>query len=391
MTTELNPIERCYRALCAAGRAPVRMFSGNPAEHGLAFPAELLNTCYLPHCRATEYTPDPQGALTARTAISAYYAAHGAVVSPDRITLTSGSSESFRHLCDLLTQPGDEMLVPCPSYPLFDEIARLAHVTLRPYRLDAAAKTGWRIDLDSVAHGITPRTRAIVVVSPHNPTGAVATPDELQALIALAAQHRVALICDEVFSECYFGAGEFPRAMALGTPWRCFTLNGLSKLLALPQLKLSWIAATGTDPAVPQLCDALAHIADTFLSVHQPIQRALPALLEQSAAFRREYHAEIRRRRDDAVAALRAIPGVHVHSPIGGFYCIARLDTNRWPDEDALICDLMRRHGVFFHPGYFYDVDDGLHVVCAFITHPHALQRGIEALRVELHASAMDS
>lgn len=375
----INPIEQCYRALCTAGRAPQRLFSGNPAEHGLAFPTELLDTCYLPHGRATDYTPDPQGAPDARAAISGYYAAHGAMVPPEQITLTSGSSESFRYVCDLLTQPGDQILVPCPSYPLFDEIARVAHVELCPYHLDETR--GWRIDLDSVADGITERTRAIAIVSPHNPTGSVATLDELQALIALAAKHRVALICDEVFSECYFGPDPFPRTITVGTPWRCFTLNGISKLLALPQLKLSWIAATGIDPTLPRLLDDLARIADAFLSVHQPIQRALPALLEQSAAFRCDFVAEVRRRRDTAYAALRAIPNVHCQEPVGGFYLTARLETTRWSDEDALLCALMRDHGVFFHPGYFYDMDDGLRIVCAFLTPPEILLRGIAALR----------
>jgi len=375
---DINPIEHCSRELTAQGRSVAKLYAGNPNENGIQFPSEILSAIYLNYFQAQQYAPDPQGWLRARAAIAEYYNRERDLVRADDIVLTSGTSESFWYLCALLTQPGDNILLPTPGYPLFGEVARLAHIEPKNYRLDSAR--GWRLDPDSVERAINDRTRAILLISPHNPTGMVATTEEIHALAALAVRHNIALICDEVFCEFYFGTGNFPRLMELAPDARCFTLNGISKMFALPALKLGWIAATGPETARLAAVDRLAHIADTFLSCHEPIQRGLPQLFTGGAPFVSWYRTEMFKRRALALTALALSPRIHVVPPDGGFYLMARIDSPRWPDEEALVIALLQEHGVFVHPGYFFDFDDGVHLVISFLTEPTRLARGLEAI-----------
>lgn len=374
----INPIEQQYRELVAAGRSVTKLFVANPNEEGLIFPAEILIDAYTDYFQTQTYRPDPKGLRSAREALSQYYAEHDAVVDVEQIVITAGTSESFFYLFSLLAEPGDNMLTPTPSYPLFDEIARLAHITLRPYPL--VEEREWSIDCDAVRRAIDARTRAIVIVSPHNPTGMVADADTLRELTAIANAAGIPLICDEVFSEFYFGEGPFPRAMAVAKPDLCFTLNGISKMLALPALKLSWIAVTGDATRVANAVDRLEHITDTFLSCHYPIQHALPLLLKHGHDFLAQYRAEIARRRDLALSILQQSPHLRIHPPHGGFYGMAEVVDSRWTDEDACVCDLMRTHGLFPHPGYFYDYEHGIHLVISMIAEPQRLQHSFTTL-----------
>ncbi|MBI2346509.1 MAG: pyridoxal phosphate-dependent aminotransferase [Deltaproteobacteria bacterium] len=375
---ELNPIERRYRALVETGREVRKLYPANPNDEGISFPGEVLSRCYTDYFRAQEYRPDPKGLRPAREAIATYYTEQGAAVDPERILLTSGTSESFFYLFSLLAEPSDNILTPTPSYPLFDEIARLAHVQLKPYRLDEAR--AWAIDLDSVREAINERTRAIVIVSPHNPTGMVADVGTLRQIAAIANERGLPIICDEVFSEFYYGPGSFPRAIAVAQPDLCFTLNGISKMLALPAMKCSWIAMTGEPKRVAVAVDRLAHIADTFLSCHYPIQRALPTILTRGKSFLESYRAEVAQRRATALEILYTCPALRFHPPMGGFYLMAEVTKGRWQDENDCICDLLTQHGLFPHPGYFYDHEQGIHLVLSTMLEPNRIQEGLTRL-----------
>src|SRR3989338_1947436 len=302
MTEPLNRIERKFRELTAQGRAPLRLFSGNPVENGIVFPGEILSEIYDRFFSRQESCPHPRGLPEARAAVQRYYAGQGAVVDPENILLTSGSSESFFHLFRLLTEPGDNILAPHPGYPLFDEIAKMARIELRHYPL--LENWEWSIDLEGLMRSADARTRAIVLISPHNPTGAVATAEEITAIVDFANRRHLPLICDEVFSEFYFGESVYPRPVGLTNPRLCFTLNGISKLFALPHLKLGWIAVTGERTLVETAVDRLETATDTFLAAHTPIQQALPALFSEGAGFLARYRQEVARRRAIALDLL---------------------------------------------------------------------------------------
>src|SRR4030095_16914265 len=207
----INPIEQAYRRLRAQGRKIVRLFSANPGEMGFQFPPQILETAYREYFKTQDYLPHPKGLPQARRSIQEYYGSHGASVDSENILLTSGTSESFFYLFSLLTKPGDNILAPNPAYPLFDPIGELAHIEMRPYHLKEEA--AWRLDGEDLRRKVDDRTRAILLVSPHNPTGSVFSPEEISVVSRIAAERGLALICDEVFSEFYFGEGPFPRPL----------------------------------------------------------------------------------------------------------------------------------------------------------------------------------
>lgn len=383
-----NPITQCCTELEHAGRPVMHLYSGNPTAHDIHFPTDILHGIYADYLRTPHYAPHPQGDLQAREAIATYYAQHGATVDPAHVIMTPGTSDAFSYLCKLLTQPGDHILAPCPSYPLFHDVAHWCHIELKPYPL--VETSDWRIDLDALRAAMTPRTRAILLISPHNPTGMVANPEELRAITALANRHGLALIVDEVFSPFYFGTETSPRAMTVAPPELCFTLNGISKLFALPAWKLGWIAVTGIAARVVPAVERLAQIADTFLSCHDAIQRGLPRLFTEGAAFAAQYQGLLQERYQ-ALSALRAtLPPLHISLPEGGFYFTARWPAAAQRDDESLVCDLMRTHGYFFHPGYLYDIAPSHHVVASLLSTPEDLRAGLKALQYWLYRSRPD-
>ncbi len=375
----LNRIEETYRRLISEGKEILRLFSGNPVENGFYFPEKILKEAYQKFFDAPSYQPHPKGLLEARQAISDYYRRQDAEVDPENLILTSGTSESFLYLFSLLGKPGDHFLIPCPSYPLFHHIAEMARVSLRHYPL--LEKSNWKVDVEALEQATDKTTRGIVLISPNNPTGSVASVEEIQRIVSWANEKKIPLICDEVFSEFYFGAGKFPkfpRPMAVAKPDLCFTLNGISKMFALPALKLGWIAITGQKDLVESAVDRLETMADTFLSCHTPIQQALPVLFEERQSFIASYRTEVARRRKIAISLLKEIPQVGFVEPMGGFYLMMALDS-RLSEED-LVIRLMEEEGIFVHPGYFYDYEKGTHLVISFLTEESSLREGLEKL-----------
>jgi alanine-synthesizing transaminase len=354
----------------ASGRALIDLTESNPTRIGLGETAPLI--ALLGHPRATEYSPVALGHAEARAAVARYYADRGLPVEAHRITLSASTSEAYGWLFKLLTERGDEVLVPAPSYPLLAFLADLEDVVLTPYPLIREER--FRIDLAALSQAIGERTRAIVVVHPNNPTGTLVRRDEAAALAALSAQHGLSLIVDEVFGD-YVGDGlsqdRLPSFVGPSSALT-FVLSGLSKVVALPQLKLGWIVALGPDALVHEAMRRLAVIADTYLSVGTPVQLALPEIL----AARRPIQAAIRARVADNLAALDAAiakaPGGAVRRlpADAGWYAI--LEVLRTRDEDAWVEMLIREEGIVVHPGYFFDMAEEGFLVVSLLPEPRA-------------------
>ena len=395
-----NALTQAQARVRASNRPLIDLINGNPTQHGLQFPAVILETALQQaQAAAAVYHPHPKGQAVARAAISAYYAAQGVHLDPEHILLTPGTSQSYWYLFQLLADPGQEILTPQPSYPLFDYIAALCRVTLTSYPL-ARTSTGWAVDTAALAAAITPNTRAIVLISPHNPTGHVASAAEVEALVALAQAHRLPIIADEVFCEFIFGAGQHHRparlgvrlsAHAEGSPKSAdhaaplvFTLNGFSKMLALPGIKLGWIGVSGEPALVATAVAALETIADTFLATHETIQWAAPALLAQGQAFVASYRQQIAARAALAHELLAGADRFRVAPAAGGFYLTLDVSELTRNDEN-LALDLLLETGILTHPGWYYDMPTPS-LVLSFLSEPDLLAAHLPRLRAYLEA-----
>jgi len=383
LLNELNPIESCYRRLQAKGRSILKLFTGNPNEHGIVFPTDILQDAYQHFFKAPLYHPHPKGQAAARQAIADYYLSQRLPFDPENILLTSGTSESFLQIFAMLAEPGDNVLVPNPSYPLFEPIAGLLHLEIKHYQLDETRN--WQLDFASLDATVDAKTRALVLVSPNNPTGSVHDDAELEKLIAWAKQRELAIVCDEVFAEFFFAGGALPRP-ASHRPDLLFTLNGISKMFALPAMKLSWIAVSGQSKRVRLAVEALETSNDTFLTCNSAIQAALPELFARGMPFLEGYRAEVERRLGICEELLGDCPGLRWVKPRGGFYLTVEVLEPRGLSEEAWVIRLMEQAGVFVHPGYFFDYEQGVHFVISFLTEEATLREALGRLRAFLSA-----
>lgn len=367
-----NRISRAVDAARARGPL-VDLTESNPTRVGLGYPADEILAA-LADRRALVYEPTPRGLAPARAAAAAYYARHGHTVDPERVTLTASTSEAYAWLFKLLCDPGDDVLVPTPSYPLFDYLAALESV--RPVTYPLRYHHGWFLDVEEVRRALTPRTRAILVVNPNNPTGSFLTRDEAAALEALAAERELALVSDEVFADYAFAPDPARVTTLVGHEQALtFCLSGLSKLVGLPQLKLGWIV-TGGPPARRAEADArLELIADTYLSVAAPVQHAAPRLV----ALVDDVGAQIRRRvaaNHAALAAALAGSPAQLLDAAGGWSAIVRLPATR--SEEEWVLQLLD-DGVYVHPGFFFDLPPTC-VVINLLVPIDALGAGVAAI-----------
>jgi aspartate/methionine/tyrosine aminotransferase len=370
-----NSIELARRE-AARGAGYVDLTSSNPTQQGLLFPADVLREAADVYWGARRYAPDALGLLPAREAICAYYARRTPALPlvPDDVAITASTSEAYSLLFALLCEPGDNVLAPEVSYPLFEYLAALHHVELRAYALDE--ERGWQIDEASMLGAADARTRAALLISPHNPTGAVVQ-RPVPALDALG----LPLICDEVFAEFTYAAPATPPLGALHPSALVFHLNGISKLFALPDMKLGWIAMSG--PARERFGARLELLNDTFLGANGLTQTMLPSLFERGWPFVQEMVARVRSSLDLAIGRLAQIPSLDVRSPDGGYYLFPRL--RRVADEEELVLHLLR-HGVLVHPGHFYGYERGAHLMVSCLTEPGRLAEGLERVAEGLEA-----
>jgi hypothetical protein len=364
-----NPLYRIHEELKLEGRNVTDLVGGNVNQHGIEFPQHILKDILRDAAEAARiYRPDSFGQAPARNAIAAYYEGR---IPANQIIVTPGTSVSYWYCFKLLAEPGDEILTPQPSYPLFDYIARLCGVQLRHYRL--REDQDWKIDLGHLEDQITTKTRAIVLISPHNPTGMVAGESELRGLAEIALRHRLPIISDEVFSEFLFGIPSLPRPLDTGAPL-VFTLNGFSKMFALPGMKIGWIGVSGDDPIVGKAMSALEMISDTFLPVNEIAQFAAPQVFEKGRQFLTDYQAWIGRCRSAALEGLASLSGSFVE-PSGGFYITLRISG----EEEKTAESLLREVQILTHPGFYYDIKPD-HLVMTFIQEPEVVGRSFRRI-----------
>jgi len=346
----------------------------NPTHAGLSYPAGIAEAFADP--RILHYEPLPAGAVDARQAVARYYAARGCTVDIGRILLTASTSEAYAYLFKLLADPGDQVLVPRPSYPLFEFLATMESLDVRQYPL--AYHGGWSIDLDALEAAVTDRTRAIVLVNPNNPTGSFIQRAELAALTRLAAARRLALISDEVFSDYAFSP-DADRVATLADVEDClaFSMSGLSKVAGLPQMKLGWIVCAGPERLRREAMEKLEWIADTFLSVGTPVQCAAARLLEAGEEVQRQ----ARRRTAQNLAFAREKLKGSAANPLaveGGWYVTLQVPRIRSEEEWAL--ELLARRDVLVQPGFFYDFDAEAFLIVSLLTSPEIFREGVTRL-----------
>jgi len=368
------------RQRAATGRGYIDLTSSNPTHQGLLFPADVLRSAADGYWRARRYDPDPRGALPARAVIAQYYAGRTPPLqlSTDDIFITASTSEAYGLLFALLAEPGDNVLAPEVSYPLFEYLAAIYHVELRPYELDAA--NGWQIAPSSLLAQADDRTRAVLIVSPHNPTGMI-----MQAAQPALTQLGLPVICDEVFAEFTYRAAGTPPLGVLHPELPVFHLNGISKMFALPDLKLGWIALSG--PAAQRYGARLELLNDTFLGANTLTQSMLPALFAEGRPFVEAMRARVRDNLDLALQLLAQTNHLRIQPPDGGYYLFPRAPG--WDDEEELVLQLLD-HGVLVHPGYFYGYERDAHLMLSCLTEPAQLATGIARLIAGLDAAPMD-
>ena len=363
-----------------AGREVLDLTASNPTTIGLCYREDRLLKA-LVHGEALTYNPEPKGLRAAREAVSTYYAAHGSQISPDNLILTTSTSEAYSFLFRLLCDPGDTVLVPAPSYPLFDFLADLHDVKLEPYEL--VYDHGWQIDFHSAqaaierASSTASRCRAVLAVHPNNPTGSFVTPLEAGELNRICAANDMAIVADEVFLD-YSLAKDPPLTLSSNSTVLTFTLSGLSKISGLPQMKIAWIAANGPQPLLSDAMSRLEVIADTYLSMNAPVQWAVPVMLEERHDIQRQLQQRIIANLallDSELASQELCRRLEVE---GGWYAVLRVPVVG-SDEDLAIA-LLREDGVLVQPGHFYDFASDGYLVISLITPGDEFAEGIRRL-----------
>ncbi len=350
----------------------------NPTEAISDYPHESIRQAYC-GMRDFRYRPDPLGDKRARQAIAAYYRQRSIEVSPDRLILTASTSEAYTLLFKLLCDPGEEVLTPVPSYPLFEYLAAMECIGIAPYQL--AYDGSWFIDFEQLRKQISARSKAIVVVNPNNPTGSVLKVGETAELLALAEERNLPVISDEVFMDypLQISAGRVKSLIGTDSVLS-FTLNGLSKAAGMPQMKLGWIAINGPEREADQARERLELLSDSFLSVATPVQEALRELLKIGSLVQKSLTAQIAQN-FESLSALAGSPANALYME-GGWSAI--LQVPRIQPEEAFVLQLLQEQDVLVQPGYFFDMPSEGYVVVSLITPPRAFSEGIDRLKVLL-------
>jgi alanine-synthesizing transaminase len=369
-----NRFTEAQREMSAAGREVLDLAVSNPTRAGLRYDEEsILNSLTNPN--ALDYDPQPRGLRSAREAVVAYYREQHeeSEIDPDSLVLASSTSEGYSYVFRLLCNPDDEVLVPKPSYPLFEFLADLQDVKLVTYPL--IYDHGWQIDFPSIHKSVTDRTRAIVVVHPNNPTGSCVSETERSALNQVCREHKLSLIADEVFLD-YPHDGVLRPTFATNHAVLTFTLSGLSKIAGLPQMKLAWIATSGPKDLVNTALARLEVIADTYLSMSTPIQLAAPVLLEQRKSIQPQLLNRVRTNLKELDRQLAQQKNCQRLNAEGGWYAVLRVPVTQSDEELAI--NILRKLSVLIHPGHFYDFPNDGYLIVSLITPKEDFGEGIE-------------
>ncbi|HKT89370.1 MAG TPA: pyridoxal phosphate-dependent aminotransferase [Candidatus Sulfotelmatobacter sp.] len=378
-----NRYTEAIEAAQAAGCRLLDLTASNPTRIGLSYDSAAILGA-LGSTRAMDYDPQAKGLLSAREAVASYYAERlasgqrdvaGKVptgIDPERVVLTTSTSEGYSFVFRLICNAGDELLVPKPSYPLFEFLADLQDVKLAPYPL--IYDHGWQMDFHSLEKAVTGRTRGVVVVHPNNPTGSYVQAGEFAALNAFCKAHELALIVDEVFLD-YPVDGREHTSFVSNEDVLTFTLSGLSKISALPQMKVAWVATSGPQGEAGEAMERLEVIADTYLSMNAPTQWAIPILLEQRKSIQQQLLGRVKKNLaelDRQLAQQKACERLCVE---GGWYAVLRVPVTRSDEELAI--ELVRKKSVLVHPGHFYDFPSDGCLVLSLIAEEQEFREGI--------------
>ena len=369
-----NRLSEALAAHRAVGKPLLDLTVSNPTECGFEYDGSAILKA-LSNAAALSYEPNPRGLESARRAVAGYYADRKEHVSVEDIFLTTSTSEAYSYVFRTLCDPGDEVLIPSPSYPLFDFLADIQDVRLVRYPL--LYDHGWQIDFHALEQAITPRARGIIVVHPNNPTGHFAKQADIARLNSICSTRDMAIIADEVFLDFPLEENR-PASFAANRGAPTFTLSGLSKISGLPQMKAAWLIASGPQEWKREALARLEVIADTFLSVNTPVQLAIPKFLEQRHAFQEQV---IRRARRNLAELDRQLASQKVCSRLaveGGWYAVVRVPATR-PTDDLAI-ELLKTKGISVHPGHFYELPAEGYLVVSLLIHESEFSRGAAGL-----------
>ncbi len=358
----------------AGGKRLFDLTASNPTECGFEYDSEAILAA-VRNPAALRYEPNPKGLEVARLGVTEYYSARGTMVSAADIVLTTSTSEAYSFVFRLLCNPGDELLIPAPSYPLFGFLADIQDVKLVRYPL--VYDHGWQIDLHSLQQAITARTRGVIVVNPNNPTGHFVKERELTKLNELCAAHGLALIADEVFLD--FAMGDAKTVTFAGNAGTLtFAMSGLSKIAGLPQMKMAWVIASGPEGLRRRALERLEVIADTYLSPNAPVQLATPAFLGQRHGFQRQLMARVRKNLaelDGQLVLQKSCGRLEVE---GGWYAVLRVPATGSDEELAI--ELLTKQDVYVHPGHFFDFSGDGYLVVSLIAREEEFAEGMRRL-----------
>jgi alanine-synthesizing transaminase len=373
-TLETNQLTQLIEEKKRVGINILDLTETNPTKAGFQ-----LSLPFLINSESLIYQPDPRGLLATREAVAKYYAESRAQkISPEQIFLTASTSEAYSWLFKLLCDNGAEVLIPQPSYPLFEFLAELENVKISPYSLDYSHDHGWSLDVERLEKLITPKTKAVIVVNPNNPTGSYLKVAEWEKLQAICASKKIAIMVDEVFFDYSFQNIEAPNLNFSEAPALTFVMNGLSKMLALPQMKLGWISVFGEQKLRAEAQEKLEIIADTFLSVNTPVQVAAPAWLKSQTVIQ----APIKLRIEENLQYLQQTfsgSNCRVLQAEGGWCAI--IEIPRIESEEEIVLKLLQDYNLLAHPGYFFDFEKEGYLVVSLIVKPEAFREGVIIMR----------
>ena len=368
---ETNRIELHCQARRVARKDLIDLTCANPTKQGYMFPRDVLQRGFMEYLNNRQYCPEAKGLIAAREAVSEYYRGRGWQVDPEHIFITASTSESYALLMGLLASSAESFLAPTISYPLFEYFAEYQQMNLVGYRLTRDTGYHWQIDQESLRANCQKDTRGVLIVSPHNPTGMVLS-ESLPALGELG----LPLICDEVFSEFYWGGASTIPVAALYPTTPVFMLNGISKMFALPDMKLGWIALN--DKAFARYGERLEILNDTFLSASSSIQHMLPTIFREGWLFVQEMKNQLRDNIDYLCRELNSIPGLRAATPQGGYYLLVSYDFDL--DEEDL-CVRLIDAGVLMHPGYMFGNLGANYLVISALVQREKLAAGLKIIR----------
>ncbi|HXY24994.1 MAG TPA: pyridoxal phosphate-dependent aminotransferase [Candidatus Acidoferrum sp.] len=363
----------------AAGKPLLDLTVSNPTECGFVYDQNAILDA-LRNPKALHYEPVARGLVSARQAVAAYYSGRGASVDVADVFLTTSTSEAYSYVFKLLCNPSDEILIPAPSYPLFEFLADIQDVKLKRYPL--IYDHGWQIDFHVLEQAITPRTRAVIVVHPNNPTGHFTKRAEMEKLNALCSARGLAIIADEVFLDFPLSA-ERPATFAGNAEALTFTLSGLSKICGLPQMKAAWLVVSGSEESKNEAAARLEVIADTYLSMNAPVQLAMPLWMAQRKNFQNQLMNRVRRNLDELDRQLAKQKVCNRLEVEGGWYAVLRVPATHSDEELAL--SLLRERNVYVHPGHFYDFPSGGYLVVSLITNECDFLKGLAEILIHFN------